>query len=164
MAGKLEIDLTMVSSQWREMLPNVEKIVRRAAGHAWTSVDVTTDGEVSLLMSNDAAIRFLNREHRGKDQPTNVLAFPMGEPILPGGPIHLGDVVLACETVIWEAERDAKTLEAHVSHLTAHGLLHLLGHDHQDADQAAAMEGIEIRVLAELGYPDPYLEGAAAAE
>ena len=164
MAGKLEIDLTMVSSQWREMLPNVETIVRRAAEHAWTSVDVATDGEVSLLMSNDAAIRFLNREHRGNDQPTNVLAFPMGEPISPGGPIHLGDVVLACETVIWEAERDAKTLEAHVSHLTAHGLLHLLGHDHKDADQAAAMEGIEITVLAALGYPNPYLEGAAAAE
>ena len=75
MAGKLEIDLTMVSSQWREMLPNVEKIVRRVAEHAWTSVDVATDGEVSLLMSNDAVIRFLNREHRGKDQPTVALQF-----------------------------------------------------------------------------------------
>jgi probable rRNA maturation factor len=164
MAGKLEIELTMVSPQWCEMLPNVEKIVRCAAEHAWASVDIATDGEVSLLMSDDAAIRSLNREHRGKDQATNVLAFPMGEPISPGGPIHLGDVVLACETVIREAERDAKTLQAHVSHLTVHGLLHLLGHDHQDADQAAAMEGIEITVLAELGYPNPYLEGAAAAE
>jgi probable rRNA maturation factor len=164
MAGKLEIELTMVSPQWCEMLPDVEKIVRCAAEHAWASVVIATDGEVSLLMSDDAAVRSLNREHRGKDQATNVLAFPMGEPISPGGPIHLGDVVLACETVIREAERDAKTLEAHVSHLTAHGLLHLLGHDHQDADQAAAMEGIEITVLAELGYPNPYLEGAAAAE
>ena len=164
MAGKLEIELTMVSPQWCEMLPDVEKIVRCAVEHAWASVVIATDGEVSLLMSDDAAVRSLNREHRGKDQATNVLAFPMGEPISPSGPIHLGDVVLACETVIREAERDAKTLEAHVSHLTAHGLLHLLGHDHQDADQAAAMEGIEITVLAELGYPNPYLEGAAAAE
>jgi probable rRNA maturation factor len=164
MAGKLEIDLTLVSPLWREMLPNVEKIVRRAVERAWASVDVAADGEVSLLMSDDAAIRSLNRDHRGKDQPTNVLAFPMGEPISPGGPIHLGDVMLACETVAREAARDAKTLEAHVSHLTVHGLLHLLGHDHQSADQASAMEGIEITVLAALGYPNPYLEAAAAAE
>jgi probable rRNA maturation factor len=163
-AGKLEIDLTLVSPQWREMLPNVEEIVRCAAEHVWASVDVAADGEVSLLMSDDAAIRSLNWHHRGKDQPTNVLAFPMGEPISFGGPIHLGDVVLARETVIREAARDTKTLEAHVSHLTVHGLLHLLGHDHQDVDQAAVMEGIEILVLAELGYSNPYLEGAAAAE
>ncbi len=162
MTGKLEIDVTLVSPQWRETLPNIEKIVCRAVEHAWASVDVTADGEVSLLMSDDAAIRSLNRDHRGKDQPTNVLAFPMGEPISPGGPIHLGDVVLACETVAREAARDVKTLEAHISHLTVHGLLHLLGHDHQNADQASAMEGIEITVLAELGYPNPYLEVAAA--
>ena len=138
--------------------------MRCAAEHVWKCLDVATDGEVSLLMSDDAAIRSLNRDHRGKDQPTNVLAFPMGEPISLGGPIHLGDVVLASETVIREAARDSKTLEAHVSHLTVHGLLHLLGHDHQDVDQAVAMEGIEILVLAELGYSNPYLEGAAAAE
>ena len=164
MAGKLEIDLTLASPRWREMLSNVEEIVRCAAEQVWASVDVATDGEVSLLMSDDAAIRSLNWHHRGKDQPTNVLAFPMGEPISLGGPIHLGDVVLASETVIREAARDSKTLEAHVSHLTVHGLLHLLGHDHQDVDQAVAMEGIEILVLAELGYSSPYLEGAAAAE
>jgi probable rRNA maturation factor len=163
-AGKLEIDLTLVSPQWREMLPNVEEIVRCAAEHVWASVDVAADGEVSLLMSDDAAIRSLNWHHRGKDQPTNVLAFPMGEPTSLGGPIHFGDLVLACETVICEAVRDTKTLEAHVSHLTAHGLLHLLGYDHQDADQAAVMESIEILVLTELGYSNPYLKGAAAAE
>jgi probable rRNA maturation factor len=163
-AGKLEIDLTLPSPQWREILPNVEEIVRYAAEHVWASMDVAGDGEVSLLMSDDVTIRSLNWHHRGKDQPTNVLAFPMGEAISLGGPIHLGDVVLACETVIREAARHAKTLEAHVSHLTVHGLLHLLGYDHQDADQAAVMESIEILVLMELGYSNPYLKGAAAAE
>jgi probable rRNA maturation factor len=163
-AGKLKIDLILVSPQWREMLVNVEEIVSCAAEHVWASVDIAADGEVSLLMSDDAAIRTLNRDHRDKDQPTNVLAFPMGELMSLGGPIHLGDVVLAWETVVWEAARDTKTLEAHVSHLTVHGLLHLLDYDHQDVDQAAAMEGIEILVLAELGYSNPYLEAAAAAE
>lgn len=122
------------------------------------------DTEVSLSLTDDEAVRALNAEWRGKDKPTNVLSFPMLEDFdLPtnGPPAMLGDIAMAYETCAREAGEKAITLENHAGHLMVHGMLHLLGHDHQDDDAAEDMEARETRALARIGIADPYLESAA---
>jgi probable rRNA maturation factor len=119
--------------------------------------------EIAIRLADDCEVKDLNRDHRGKDRPTNVLSFPMFEPdeisgldISPMPEILLGDIVLArgvCET---EAAEKGITLEAHVTHLVVHGLLHLLGYDHLEEGEAEAMEAIERLALSDLGYADPY--------
>jgi probable rRNA maturation factor len=111
--------------------------------------------ELSILFTNDEAVRRLNAQYRGKDSPTNVLSFPQ-----PSGPL-LGDVVLAAETVRAEAALAGKPLEAHMAHLIIHGFLHLLGYDHWGEEEAEAMEAVERAALERMGIPDPY---AAASE
>jgi probable rRNA maturation factor len=111
--------------------------------------------EISILFTNDEAVRRLNANYRGKDKPTNVLSFPQ-----PSGPL-LGDVVLAAGTVRAEAALAGKPLEAHMAHLIIHGFLHLLGYDHGGEEEAEAMEAVERAALERMGIPDPY---AAASE
>ena len=117
----------------------------------------------SLLFSDDAEVHALNRAWRGKDKPTNVLSFPMleREELLvlaaEGPPELLGDIALALETCTREAAEKGVPLEHHAAHLIVHGLLHLAGHDHVHSDaEAAAMEALEIKALAQLGIADPY--------
>jgi probable rRNA maturation factor len=113
---------------------------------------------VALLFTSDAEIQILNKEWRDKDKPTNVLSFPAAPmPVPPGEAPHLGDIVLAFETVAAEAQEQVKSFENHVSHLIVHGLLHLLGSDHETDEEAEAMEQREREILATLGIPDPYL-------
>lgn len=113
--------------------------------------------ELSILFTGDAASRRLNAEWRGKDRPTNVLSFP-AMPVGADGslPPMLGDIVLAAETIRREAEDEGKPFEHHLAHLLVHGILHLLGHDHEDGAEAESMEATERRVLARLAIPDPY--------
>lgn len=102
--------------------------------------------------------RALNAQYRARDYATNVLSFPAA--VLPGVPVRpLGDLVLCAPVVAHEAQVQGKPLNAHYAHLTVHGVLHLLGYDHQDEAEAAAMEALETRILAALGLPDPYLIG-----
>lgn len=117
----------------------------------------------SLLFTVDEEVHTLNREWRGKDQPTNVLSFPMltREELLAltpdGGPEMLGDLALAAQTCVREAAEKGVPLADHAAHLIVHGLLHLAGHDHVDSDaQAEAMESLEIIALASMGIPNPY--------
>lgn len=117
----------------------------------------------SLLFTVDEEVRVLNREWRTKDKPTNVLSFPMLTraellALTPqGGPEMLGDIALAFETCTREAAEKGVGLKDHAAHLIVHGLLHLAGHDHETGDaQAAAMEALEIKALAEMGIKDPY--------
>ncbi|MDB2682635.1 rRNA maturation RNase YbeY [Alphaproteobacteria bacterium] len=115
--------------------------------------------ELTVTLSDDAAVRILNRDHRGKDKPTNVLSFPAYDPNEPhpeGLPVHLGDIVLAYETIEREAEEQSKRFEDHVIHLLVHGLLHLFGHDHEEDGEAEAMESLEIEILERLGIKNPY--------
>jgi probable rRNA maturation factor len=120
--------------------------------------------EVSIVLTDDAEIRALNRTWRGKDAPTNVLSFPAGEPFgdIPGEPCPLGDVILGGETVIAEAEAKGISSADHASHLVVHGMLHLLGYDHDGDEEATRMETLETKVLACLGIADPYDDLAAA--
>ena len=102
-----------------------------------------------------AEMHQLNRRFRGKDAATNVLSFPAELPDTIELPL-LGDVVLCAPVVAEEARLQGKSPEAHWAHLTIHGVLHLLGHDHQEPGEAAVMEGLEIKLLESLGFPNPY--------
>lgn len=113
--------------------------------------------ELSLVFTDDEAIREINAEWRDKDKPTNVLSFP-AFPVTPGampGPM-LGDIVIARETVAREAGELDKSFDDHLTHLLVHGFLHLLGYDHIENDDAEVMERLETRILATLGLSDPY--------
>ena len=118
--------------------------------------------ELGVRLTNDAEVRALNAEWRGKDKPTNVLSFPMAEPgemddETPDGPeLMLGDIVLARGVCVAEAADKAISIEAHASHLLVHGTLHLLCYDHHDVAAAIDMEAREVRALARLGIADPY--------
>ena len=115
------------------------------------------------MLSDDAAIRALNRDWRGKDAATNVLSFPTGEPGATRGiPQLLGGIVIAYETTQREARAEHKPFMDHLMHLAVHGFLHIAGYDHTADDQAAAMERLEAAILARLGVPDPYLARGAA--
>jgi probable rRNA maturation factor len=156
------VTIVIQSKQWRAM-PAVRALVRRAVAAALAGArDSPVSAEVTVALTDDAAIRALNRDWRGRDSATNVLSFPA--PPLPTGaePAHLGDVVLAYETLAREAVAEAKPFDHHLTHLVVHGVLHLLGHDHETDADAARMEGRECAILATLGISDPYGEPAAS--
>jgi probable rRNA maturation factor len=115
--------------------------------------------ELGIRLADDAEQRRLNRDWRGIDLPTNVLAFPAWEPgagVPEGAPWLLGDLALAYETVAREAQQQDKAFADHFRHLVVHGVLHLLGYDHATDVEAAQMEALETSILAELGVADPY--------
>jgi probable rRNA maturation factor len=117
--------------------------------------DRAADAELTLRIVDEAEITALNSRYRGKDGPTNVLAFPY-QP-LPGVVSGLlGDIVICAPVVVQEAVAQGKSLEEHWAHIIIHGVLHLLGHEHKEADEAGRMERLETRLLGQLGYSDPY--------
>ena len=146
------IEIEIESDAWIVALPDAEAVVERAAQAALGSVV----GDLVVLLTDDEAVRELNSRFRGKDRPTNVLSFPGGDMTMPGAPIHLGDIVLAFETCRDEAGAQGKSLANHLMHLVVHGVLHLLGRDHEDETEAEAMEAEERTLLASLGVADPY--------
>ncbi|MBM6593883.1 rRNA maturation RNase YbeY [Microvirga pudoricolor] len=159
----IDLDFVVEAGDW-SALPEAEALGRRAAKAALTVSDADADDyEVSVMLTDDAGIRELNREWRGKDKPTNVLSFPA--PPMPGehSPRHLGDLALACQTLAREAEDESKPLAHHYAHLIVHGVLHLLGYDHEVEEEAEAMEALEVKALANLGIADPYRDMAAPA-
>jgi probable rRNA maturation factor len=113
-------------------------------------------GEVSVLFTNDAEMRALNGRWRNIDKATDVLSFPADGPEIPNAAKLLGDIALGYETAFNDSERMNRTFESHVSHLLIHGFLHLLGYDHITDEDAAVMEPLEVKILAGLGWPDPY--------
>ncbi|MEO0384698.1 MAG: rRNA maturation RNase YbeY [Pseudomonadota bacterium] len=122
-------------------------------------------GEISVVLTDDAAMQAVNMEHRGQDKPTNVLSFPALEPDMLAKldgkhPFLLGDLVFALQTVKREAEAGQISFHHHMSHLIVHGFLHLLGYDHEQDRQANAMETLETSILALLGIADPYRDSA----
>ncbi|MFO1152378.1 MAG: rRNA maturation RNase YbeY [Rhodospirillales bacterium] len=161
----LDLDILIDREDWVAELPAVEGLCRQAADAAMAQTwHGTRCAEATLLLADDARIAHLNRTFRGIDGPTNVLSFPAsdaniqqaGESDDTGRPVLLGDIILAFETVRVEANRDGKSLADHVSHLVVHGILHLLGYDHQTDPEADVMETLEASVLSGLGVADPY--------
>jgi probable rRNA maturation factor len=160
-----EIDVALACPGWTRRCPAAESLACDAAELALvrgaTALGLTWQGpvELGIVLADAVEQRRLNRDYRGHDVPTNVLAFPAWEPSarLPSGtPVLLGDVVLALEVLVWEAAERNKPLADHLQHLTVHGVLHLLGFDHVTGAEAAIMEALETSVLAELAVADPY--------
>ncbi|MFP4002162.1 MAG: rRNA maturation RNase YbeY [Alphaproteobacteria bacterium] len=169
----IEADIQVQAGDWACLVDDPVTLAGRAVAavseHERAKLQDTAadfmDQEVSVVLSDDARVRGLNRRYRGQDKPTNVLAFPppiamaIGKPPEPG---HcLGDVVLAFETVKREAEAQKKPFANHMTHLIVHGALHLLGYDHEEERDAARMEAEETAILRRLGIPDPYMTDTA---
>ena len=114
--------------------------------------------DLALRVVGDSEGTALNRHYRGRDKATNVLSFPAElPPGLPAGTMPiLGDIVICAPVVLQEARLQGKPPRAHFAHLTVHGVLHLLGFDHDDPRDAEAMEALEREILAGLGFEDPY--------
>ncbi len=147
------IDIEIECDDWLAALPEAEAVATRAATAALGAVA----GDLVVLLTDDDAVRALNARFRDKDRPTNVLSFPAADMPLPGQAPHLGDLVLALGVCRDEAAAQGKTLANHLTHLVVHGVLHLLGRDHEDESQAEAMETEERVLLASLGVADPYI-------
>ena len=152
------VEVAVSCNEWLELCPEAAAIAARAAEAALAEAAGPSRFIVDITLTDDAEQRHLNRTYRATDKPTNVLAFPQcgSEPAPSDAPVLLGDVVLAFETVRREAAEQQKPLADHLSHLVVHGVLHLLGLDHEGAAEAAAMESREVKILAGLGVPDPY--------
>lgn len=145
------IDIEIEDEAWVAAAPQAQDLVQAAAAGALRQAEF--DGEaVTILLTDDDSVRDLNARFRGKDYATNVLSFPA--PQNPEG--HLGDIALAFGVCAREAAEQGKPIAHHLQHLVAHGVLHLLGYDHETDAEAEHMEGLERVILAGLGVPDPY--------
>ncbi|MFN6924622.1 MAG: rRNA maturation RNase YbeY [Tabrizicola sp.] len=166
------VETLIEDARWNGL--GLAALAERAAGAVLADLGLPAEGfQISLLGCDDARIAVLNADFRGKPQPTNVLSWPSDEraaevageaPDLPhpgsaDDPESLGDIAIAWETCAREAEEQGKPMVDHVTHLIVHGVLHLLGYDHVEPGDADLMEGLEVRILASLGVPDPYYAG-----
>lgn len=154
----LEIALEVEAGDWPPE-GELDAVLQRVAEACLAELDVaaTQPPELGVTFTDDDRIAELNRQWRGKSGPTNVLSFPLVE-LTPGAemPPMLGDIVIAFETVAREAQEQEKPFIDHLTHLLVHGLLHLVGYDHMNDDEAETMEALERRILERLAIPDPY--------
>ena len=157
------LDIRIDCPSWNAVSDIAALSVRAAEAALHVSGVDPTQVEISMLFADDEALAGLNSRFRSKENATNVLSWPSIEFEHPAtandltpSPFFLGDVALAFETVRNEADAGSKPLEEHLTHLIVHGVLHLLGHDHQDEGEAALMEAQEITALQRLGYGSPY--------
>ena len=163
----LDADILIEDRRWAAL--GFEDLALEATRAVLAHLGIAGPAEVSLLACNDARIATLNADFRGKPQPTNVLSWPADERgaahpgevpapprIGPGKVIELGDIAIAYDICAAEAAAAGRTLADHTTHLIVHGVLHLLGYDHERDADAALMERIEIEILGKLGIADPY--------
>lgn len=154
--GEFFAEILIESEPWQELAP-LDVVDRLLHSMVENGVVRGPASSMEIVFSSDDAIRELNRRFRGKDAPTNVLAFPSAMAPEPSGTTALGSVALAYGVMTREAGERGIPLSHHLTHLTLHGVLHLLGFDHEDEADRLAMERVEIDILAGLGIPDPYL-------
>jgi len=158
-APAIAVDVALEADAWgseADRRPLIERVV--AAVAARDELIVPDDAELSLVLTDDARIRLLNRDWRGFDKPTNVLSFPSAEADDDDpGPL-LGDVIVAFETTAREAAEEGRAFDDHFAHLLVHGLLHLFGFDHETDEEAEEMEALESEILVGLGLADPWAD------
>ena len=160
---EIEIAIRLRDSAWSTALPDAAAVARRAAAAALEAAsDLRGHVELGVVLADDSFVRTLNRTWRGQDRATDVLSFPQHERPGRAGPqaetpLLLGDVVLARETVQRDSAAAGVSLADRVSHLVVHGVLHLLGHDHDEPDAERRMRALETRTLLGLGLCDPYV-------
>ncbi|MBN14228.1 MAG: rRNA maturation RNase YbeY [Pelagibacterium sp.] len=150
----MSVEINLEAGDWPQTFqPLAETVLGAALENSGFAIDGPC--EISVLLTDNRSQQALNREWRGKDKPTNVLSFPALEA---DDPIEglLGDISLAYETLVAEADDLEKPFEHHFAHLLVHGMLHVLGYDHETEDEALAMEARETDIMGLLGYPDPY--------
>ncbi|MDY0028385.1 MAG: rRNA maturation RNase YbeY [Pseudobdellovibrionaceae bacterium] len=164
MSAEPIVHIYFEAPQWGKSRLGAKKLVSEVICAAWSKVPKRPKGiipEISVTLTDDAAIRILNKDHRNKDKPTNVLSFPDwdGMSDIPEGigEVPVGDIIVAFETVQREAIEQEKSLHDHFCHMITHGFLHLLGYDHMDDAEAQEMESLEVKILKTLDIPDPYL-------
>jgi probable rRNA maturation factor len=146
--ARLTIELRVEDWRWRRNSATL-KLIRQAARLAVKSTEMPL-GALTILLSDDATLRALNRRFRGKPRTTNVLSFPSPDPA------YLGDIAIAYGIVAREAHAQGKRIKAHAAHLAVHGVLHLAGYDHQKEAEALEMEALEGQILGRLGLRNPY--------
>ena len=154
----MTLSIDVDDADW-DKIAGLEDLARRAVAAAFAAAGIDeTRFETAILFTGDQTVARLNAEWRGKDHVTNVLSFPARQdiPVPDGEPRPLGDIVLAAGVVAREAADQGKTLPDHTQHLIIHGVLHLLGHDHESDGEADAMQRLETDILKGLGIPDPY--------
>lgn len=147
-----EINLTINDDKWRKVIVDIETIIERSVASQLSYEHCSKNSIIAIVLSNDAEVQTMNRDFRHKDKPTNVLSFPDEEEGV------LGDIILSLDTLMREAEEQKKPFQHHLIHMLTHGTLHLLGHDHEEDDEAAIMEAREISFLDTLNIPNPYNE------
>ena len=157
----LHIDVTVECSKWSAALPDVVILAKDACATAFLNARVDIDSqsfEASIVLADDCLLKGLNQKYRNRNESTNVLSFPTAIKETPHVeiPILLGDIIVSYETAIDEARLEGKSLSNHLCHLIVHGMLHLLGFDHQLSVDADTMEAIEINVLQKLNIANPY--------
>jgi len=152
---RLQLDVIIEAGDWSAFAP-IEDALTDVAQAVARRLDLNA-AEAAVALSSNDRVQALNLTYRGQDKPTNVLSFPASEHAMPAGAVrHLGDIVLAAETVAREAAAEGKPYRQHLQHLVVHGLLHLLGYDHESEPDAIVMERLEVEILDQLGVPDPY--------
>lgn len=161
---RLSLEVVIESGDWPDA-GTLDALVARTTAVIAAAVGLSRHFAVPaaacVAFCSNAEVHALNAQYRGQDKPTNVLSFPAPPPPRgyrsDGEPLFLGDVVLAAETVAAEARDQGIPVEDHIQHLVVHGVLHLLGYDHENDSEAEIMEALETRLLADLGVPNPYL-------
>jgi len=152
------IDIEIEDERWLDAIGNIQNHLTAVLTMVLSHEKVDPNGDFVVLLCDDQAMRDLNATHRQKDKATNVLAFPAAPMPMPGGGHHYGDIALGYETCMREAKEQSKTIEAHLTHLAIHGVLHLLGYDHIEDDMAIIMEEREKNYLKLLGFSNPYID------
>ena len=162
----IDVDIDIEAAGWGAVLgDDFEGAVSAVVQAALRDGGLTRAAEVGIRFTDDATVRQLNRDYRGRDKATNVLSFALSEAgeasesAEPGSPpLMLGDLVLGLETVLVESEGQQKAPSDHTYHLLIHGALHLMGYDHQTKAEADRMESLETRLCARFGIADPYAD------
>lgn len=148
---KIILDLQIATSDSND-IPSQDKIQQ------WLTFilpQFVNEAELTIRIVDEQESQYLNNLYRHKDRPTNVLSFPFESPVEMETPL-LGDLVICKQIVQKEAQEQNKSLESHWAHMIVHGCLHLLGYDHIDDNEAQEMESIEIDIMADLGFANPY--------
>jgi probable rRNA maturation factor len=152
----ITVDIEIEDEAWTQAVEDAEALVWRAAQAVLDAHEDIEGQGIVILLTDDDSVQGLNRDFRQKDYPTNVLSFPSPRDPVGNPEGQIGDIALAYGVCAREAAEQGKPLGHHLQHLVAHGVLHLLGYDHEGDDEAEAMEALEREILAGLDVPDPY--------
>lgn len=161
-ARKIHVDILTDEPGWSKARLGLKTLVPDVLELAFKSLPQKPAAplEISVTLTGDKDIKILNRDHRGKNKPTNVLSFPLWEGAgdIPASKsaVPIGDIIIALETMKREAVEQDKSLKHHFCHMLVHGFLHLLGYDHMTDSEAEEMESLETKILKKLGIKDPY--------